>query len=111
MTLTPKEIKKYSSRELVSWKKLQTKKYQKNFQQLGFEERTIFLTELDIEQDEYHKNKKSEDPNHYFRMIKQLTMLGYFTSQLGATTALRYNPIPGRYDGDIPYKKGDRAWA
>lgn|SRR5690606_3557946 len=87
------------------------KKYQKNFQQLSIEERTIFLTELDIEQDEYHKNKKSEDPNHYFRMIKQLTMLGYFTSELGATMALRYNPIPGRYDGDIPYKKGDRAWA
>jgi hypothetical protein len=44
-------------------------------------------------------------------MIKELSLLGYFTSELGATEALRYNPIPGRYEGDIPYKKGDRVWA
>jgi len=96
---------------LTKLEEASNKKYQKNFQQLSPEERTAFLIELDNEQNEYHKNKKSEDPNHYFRMIKQLTMLGYFTSELGATKALRYNPIPGRYDGNIPYKKGDRAWA
>src|SRR5690554_4628821 len=87
------------------------KKYQKNFQQLSAEDRTALLIELDKEQQDYHSNKKDDDPNHYFRMIKELTLLGYFTSELGATKALRYNPIPGRYDGDIPYKKGDKAWA
>lgn len=87
------------------------KKYKKNFQQLSASERTTLLIEIDKEQQEYHNNKKAEEPNHYFRMLKELTMLGYFTSEAGATQALRYNPIPGRYDGDIPYKKGDRAWA
>jgi hypothetical protein len=24
---------------------------------------------------------------------------------------LRYSAIPGKYEGDLPYKKGDRAWA
>src|SRR5690606_9749786 len=86
-------------------------KYSKNFQQLSAEERTALLIDLDKEQQEYHRNKKEDEPNHYFRMIKELTMLGYFTSELGTTKALRYNPIPGRYDGNIPYTKGDRAWA
>jgi hypothetical protein len=38
-------------------------------------------------------------------------MLGYFTSEIGCTQALRYEQIPGRYDGNMPYKKGDKAFA
>ena len=33
------------------------------------------------------------------------------SSKEGATQALRYLPIPGKYDGSYPYKKGDKAWA
>jgi len=51
------------------------------------------------------------EPWHYFTPFKQLTLLGFFTSREGATEALRYIAVPGRYDGDFPYKKGDRAWA
>ena len=74
-------------------------------------ERTALLTALDKEQKEYTKTKKLEDPNHYFRMMKELSMLGFFTSEIGATQALRYVAVPGKYDGNVPYKKGDRAWA
>ena len=48
---------------------------------------------------------------HYFRMMKELAMLGYFTSEIGYTKAMRYVESPGRYDGCAPYKPGDRAWA
>lgn len=51
------------------------------------------------------------EPPHYFSMIKQLTIWSYFTSEPGATMALRYNPVPGRYDACVPYKAGDKAWA
>jgi len=74
-------------------------------------QRTALLTALDAEQKQYGKTKALEAPNHYFRMIKELTLLGFFTSEVGATQALRYLPVPGRYDGNVPYKKGDRAWA
>jgi hypothetical protein len=52
-----------------------------------------------------------EDPTHYFRMMKELTLWGYFSSEIGATKALRYIAVPGKYEGCIPYKKGDKAWA
>lgn len=48
---------------------------------------------------------------HYFYMLKQLTLLGYFTSEVGATLALRYLPVPGKWDPCIPYKKGEKSWA
>ncbi len=87
------------------------KKYSKSFLEADAAQRHDLLVELDKEQKAYTKSKKPEDPAHYFRMMKELTLLGYFSSELGATKALRYIPVPGRYDGDIPYKKGDKAWA
>ena len=52
-----------------------------------------------------------DSPAHYFRMMKELAMLGYFTSEVGYTKAMRYVETPGRYDGNYPYKPGDKAWA
>ena len=74
-------------------------------------QRTALLIGLDKEQKAFTLNQRKDDPSHYFRMMKQLTLLGYFTSEVGATKALRYLPVPGRYVGDVPYKKGDKAWA
>ncbi|MBO9595947.1 MAG: gluconate 2-dehydrogenase subunit 3 family protein [Niabella sp.] len=54
---------------------------------------------------------KAQYPPHYFTMMRQLTLWGYFSSETGMTKALRYVETPGRYDGAYPYKKGDKAWA
>lgn len=105
------------------------KQYSAKFMDLSDKQRTDLLVVLDKEQKDYttdrnkkldaeklaHKDKPDfkpkEIPNHYFRMIKELTLLGYFTSEIGATKALRYIAVPGHYDGNLPYKKGDKAWA
>jgi hypothetical protein len=87
------------------------KKFDNNFMQLTPQQRHELLVEIDNEQKEYSKNKKSDDANHYFRLMKELTLLGYFTSEPGATQALRYVESPGRYEGCIPYTKGEKAWA
>ncbi|BCO17439.1 hypothetical protein KUC3_02960 [Alteromonas sp. KC3] len=42
---------------------------------------------------------------------KTINFVLFFTSQVGATKVLRYVSIPGKYDGALPYKKGDKAWA
>ena len=86
-------------------------KHGKDFQQLTPEEQLTFVNEYDKEAKEYQTNKKEEDPNHFFTMLKQLTLTGFFTSEVGMKQALNYVKIPGRYDGEFPYKKGDKAWA
>ena len=53
----------------------------------------------------------AKPPTHYFRMMKELAMLGYFTSEIGCTQAQRYAETPGRYDPCIPYTPGQKAWA
>ena len=51
-----------------------------------------------------------QPPKGYFRMMKELALLGYFTSEIGMTQAQRYVESPGRYDPCIPYD-GKPAWA
>jgi hypothetical protein len=65
------------------------------------------------QKDQAEKEMKEfeSSPAHYYTMMKQLTLLGFFTSKPGATQALRHVAVPGRYDGAFPYKKGDKAWA
>lgn len=88
-----------------------SEKFGRKFQALNAAERTELLAAIDREAKDHQRNRSGEDPNHYFHLLKQLTLLGYFTSEVGVTKALRYVQIPGRYDGNYPYKKGDKAWA
>lgn len=54
---------------------------------------------------------KEEADMQWFRIIKKLTTIGYFTSQEGMTKALNYVKVPGDYKACIPYNKGDKALA
>ena len=74
------------------------------------DERTEFLNALDREQRFYTEKKKSSQPAHYFRVMKELTILGYFSSEIGSTQALHFIEVPGSFNGSAPYQKGDRAW-
>lgn len=53
----------------------------------------------------------NDAPPHYFRMMKELALLGYFTSEIGCTKAMRYIESPGRFDPCAPHAPGDRSWA
>lgn len=90
---------------------LSNKTYDNSFVKITPQQRHDLLVKLDSEQKEYMKNKKKEEPSHYFRMMKELTLLGYFTSEIGCKEARRYVETPGHYDGNLPYKKGDKAFA
>lgn len=86
-------------------------RFGKDFNELSQQEKHDFLVAIDAEAKAYNDSKAEADPTHYFTMMKQLTLWGYFTSEVGATKALRYVAVPGRYEGCIEYKKGDKAWA
>ncbi len=57
------------------------------------------------------KAKSGNVPSYFFSVMYDLTCLGYFTSEIGATQALRYVHIPGRYEACIPLQPGQKAWA
>ncbi len=46
--------------------------------------------------------------DHWFGMLKYLTVWGYYTSRVGITEELKIQLVPGYYDGDAPYEV-DRA--
>ncbi len=46
----------------------------------------------------------------FFKKIKDLVVVGYYTSEVGATTELIYLPAPGYYDGDVEFSKIGKQW-
>jgi hypothetical protein len=83
--------------------------FQKDFILLSKEEKITILSAQDNESKEHNNNVDSVA--HYFVLMKQLVLFSFFTSEIGATKVLRYVAVPGRYDGEYPYKPGDKAWA
>ncbi|HEU4993847.1 MAG TPA: gluconate 2-dehydrogenase subunit 3 family protein [Gemmatimonadaceae bacterium] len=53
----------------------------------------------------------ADTPPHFFRLMKELALLGYFTSEIGCTQAQRYIESPGRFDPCVELKPGDKSWA
>ncbi len=81
---------------------------------------TVFLRCASAEQrvilEALDREAFAEQPVHgaaspFFRTMKDLTILGYYSSELGATKELRYARVPGRYEGCIPLANVGRAWA
>lgn len=107
------------------------KKFDKGFMEISPQQRHALLVEVDNEAKTYQKDKvntfndeekkkekdeiakgnktykKQRMAQHYFTMMKGLTLFGYFTSEAGSKS-FRYLPVPGRFDGCIDYKKGDK---
>ena len=78
----------------------------KSFMDASVEERTEYLNELK----EKAVDTEQKGPA-VVGMLRDLTVLGYFTSEIGATQQLRFVEVPGRYDACIDYKPGDKAYA
>jgi hypothetical protein len=92
---------------LMSFEDSCKKTYKRTFAELQVAEREAFVNQLD----RAAKADVAAGKMHYFTMIKQLTLFGFFTSEVGGTQVLRHVAIPGRFDGEMAYKVGDRGWA
>ena len=47
----------------------------------------------------------------FILQVKELVILGFFTSEVGASRALQYNEVPGPYKGCVPLKEVGKTWA
>ncbi|GAB3113943.1 lactose 3-dehydrogenase subunit gamma LacC [Pseudomaricurvus hydrocarbonicus] len=56
--------------------------------------------------------QSSESPEFQaYKELKELTVFGYYTSEIGATQELQYAPVPGAYRGNLPLKEVGKTWA
>jgi len=114
----------YAAKDQESFNKGLAELEKKDFLKAKPEEQTKILKEMEANaKDELakageEKKKYTEAGKEYtdagvpfFRLMKELTLLGYFTSEPGATQALEYVAVPGRYDGCIDLKPGQKNWA
>lgn len=75
----------------------------------------------DLTEDEQYEFANSANKNaieseavegpQFFLIFKELTMIGFFTSEVGATQVLRHETVPGEYRGCIPFDEVGRTWA
>lgn len=73
----------------------------RGFPGLTAAERHEFVTGLD----------ETKPQPEFYRMIKQLAVWGYFSSEVGATQAMAHVAVPGRYDGVVTIAPGTKAWS
>jgi hypothetical protein len=71
----------------------------------------LTTTALQAAIQEKKENKEAKIP--FILSAKELTMLGYFSSEPGATQVLQYEAVPGKYNGCIPLNEAGngKTWA
>jgi len=73
------------------------------------EEQDALLARLDAEA--VQARAARVDPPPFFATLKEWTLVGYYTSEIGATQELQWLAVPGRYDGDVPLTEAGPTWA
>jgi len=130
----PEDAQKAFVKGLEDLEDRSKKDFGKSFLQITVKEREELLGKLrtetiaaqKVENDKKNKDKeknakplekplaaqlRSNPTPYFFAIARDLTILGYFTSEIGATKALEYVQIPGRYDGCVDLKPGQRAYS
>lgn len=75
-----------------------------HFASMSQTDRENWLRRIDAE-------AKATNDQHYFASLRELSLQAYFSSEIGATKALRYVMTPGKWVGCVPLERGQPAWA
>jgi gluconate 2-dehydrogenase gamma chain len=79
------------------------------FVEAGADAQIALLARLD--EQAVRAREEEVDPLPFFATLKEWTLAGYYTSEVGATRELQWLPMPGRYDGDAALEEVGRTWA
>lgn len=87
-------------------------KYGNPFVKCSAEQQLAFTTALDEETYKWRQDNGGGGYTPFFAKLKELTWLGYFTSELIGEKYLSYDPVPGVYHGCIPLEEtGGKNWS
>ena len=89
--------------------------YGKSFVDCSPQQREEFLTKLDKESAKLPPSVwgirlAPPGPTPFFRRLKELTLLGYFTSRKVGKEILSYDPLPGAYIACLPLSEVGNSW-
>jgi gluconate 2-dehydrogenase gamma chain len=89
------------------------KEYGESFVELSPEDQAAFVKKIHDAAVEAEKATTPAPKRPFILMAKELTMLGFFTSEPGATQVLQYVAVPGAYKGCIPLSEAGngKTWA
>lgn len=87
---------------------LSNNEFNKEFNNLLKEEKILFVENMHKKAMEDTSVKRSD---HFIIKLKELTLLGFFTSEAGATQVLQYKPVPGSYRGCADLTEVGKTWA
>lgn len=91
------------------------RKYGKSFGQCSPTEKEAMLRHFEQADEPFGgwigKADRKMEGDPFFVTLKNYVVIGYCTSKAGATQALRYDYVPGKYEGIVPLVPGQRAWA
>ncbi|WP_316836942.1 gluconate 2-dehydrogenase subunit 3 family protein [Pedobacter nutrimenti] len=99
---------------LEELKEYTTENFGKSFLQCNEKQRIIALTHFENKDDADHfvrKIRKKVMGDSFLMTIKNYTVIGYCSSELGATHGLAYDYIPSNFEACVPLKAGQRSWA
>ena len=71
------------------------------FMKMSVEEREEHLLGIEV----------PESETNPYEVLKGMTCQGFFTSEIGATEVLAFDPIPGEWRGCIDYSEVGKAWS
>jgi hypothetical protein len=112
-TLSP-EDKDHVRKGYEEFSALCQQKYGASFLELSPEDRIKVVQEVDRTANKFNPSiwgstLGKQEPLDFYRRVKQFTLVGYFTSEEIGKNVLKFDPIPGAYNGCIPYDGGN-SW-
>ncbi|NKI30587.1 gluconate 2-dehydrogenase subunit 3 family protein [Croceivirga thetidis] len=84
----------------------------KPFERLSVAEKKNLLMDIQDEAISFAETQIDvpEPKTHYFSLMKNLVVSGYFTSETVMVEAFDYSPIPGRYSGCVPWTESSKPY-
>lgn len=102
--------KQHFKSSLIVFDELAKAKFTKAFVALNGDEKEKVM-EMVVEKGKSYKDEDGKKP-YIFNTIKDATVTGYFSSEVGATGGLRaFIPVPGPYQGCIHYSTVGKSYA
>ena len=83
----------------------------KDFVALGEAEQVQLLTQMEAGGSAVNASAEELLHSKVFGRLKELTVVGYYFTEVGAKQERRYVPMPGRYDGYYKLNKVGRQWS